>query len=183
MSTATATVSTGIAQSIIAPAVVTLGFAEGMLKGVSPEQFGRHAVVNGQTIKANHPAWVFGHLSIYNCKLMQMLGRPEGVTANPGGWEPLFKNGSECVDDATGKHYPPMAALVKHYTEGTRAVIEVLRSTGDDVLLRPNPGEGRMKEMLPLVGNVVNFLLTAHPMSHLGQVSTWRRCIGLGSAM
>lgn len=172
-----------IAQSIIAPATMTLGYAEGMLKDIKPEQFGRHAVVNGQVIKSNHPAWVYGHLSIYNCRMMQMLGLPEGVTANPAGWEALFKNGTECLDDAGGKLYPAMSALTKHYIDGTRAVLAALGKATDAQLSAPNPSEGRMKEMLPTVGNVVVFLLTAHPMSHLGQVSTWRRCVGLGSAM
>jgi hypothetical protein len=42
--------------------------------------------------------------------------------------------------------------------------------------------EGRMKELFPTVGAAVNFLVVGHTQSHLGQISVWRRLMGLGSA-
>jgi hypothetical protein len=36
--------------------------------------------------------------------------------------------------------------------------------------------------MFPTIGGAVNFLLVGHVQMHLGQVSTWRRVMGLGSA-
>jgi hypothetical protein len=36
--------------------------------------------------------------------------------------------------------------------------------------------------MFPTVGGAVNFLCGGHNMMHLGQISTWRRAAGLGSA-
>jgi hypothetical protein len=37
--------------------------------------------------------------------------------------------------------------------------------------------------MCPTIGAVANFLLSAHHMMHLGQVSAWRRAVGLGSVL
>lgn len=173
-----------IGKQIAAAGQFSVGFGEAMLKGVKPEQFARLAVgKDGKPVQSNHPAWVMGHLAMYSSRCMDLLGLPQGVTAKPAGWDELFKNGTECKDDPTGKIYPPMDAVTKHFLEGYKAVLAALPNVPDEVLNRPNPGEGRMKEMLPTVGGVVCFLVTGHPMSHLGQVSAWRRFMGLGSAM
>ena len=46
-------------------------------------------------------------------------------------------------------------------------------------LLPPNPTAGRARELFPTIGAVVAFYLAGHVLNHLGQLSTWRRCIGL----
>jgi hypothetical protein len=42
---------------------------------------------------------------------------------------------------------------------------------------------GRMSEMLPTLGAAMMFMCGSHLQMHLGQVSSWRRAMGLGSAM
>lgn len=173
-----------IGKQIAAAGQLTVAYGEAMLKGVQPEQFARLAIgKDGQPVQSNHAAWAMGHLTMYSSRCMDLLGLPQGVTAKPAGWEELFKNGTECKDDPSGKIYPPMGAVSKHFVEGYKAVLAALPSVPDEVFARPNPAEGRMKELLPTVGAVVSFLMTGHAMSHLGQVSAWRRFMGLGSAM
>jgi hypothetical protein len=67
--------------------------------------------------------------------------------------------------------------------DGYRKVAEVLPDVSDETFARDNPMEGRFREVFPKVGTAVNFLCTSHLMMHLGQISTWRRAIGLASAM
>ena len=50
------------------------------------------------------------------------------------------------------------------------------------IVAKGNPAEGRMKELFPTIGAVSAFLLSGHQMSHFGQISAWRRFVGLGSA-
>jgi hypothetical protein len=157
-------------------------YAESLLKGVTREHFARFAVVNGQVVRSNHPAFVLGHLNLYTSRVMTMLALPEGNTARPAGWEALFKAGVECADDPQGTLYPAMETLVDFYFASHKTAIDAVRQASDETLQRPNPAEGRFKELLPTVGGAVNFLLTGHPMSHLGQVSAWRRMIGLPPA-
>lgn len=171
-----------VGKSIAGAGNFTVMFGEALLKGVTPEAFARKPVVGGAAIDCNHPAWVYGHLAIYASKVCDLAGIPQGPTAAPAGWDDLFKNGSKCEDDASGTRYPAMEQIVSHFTAGYKHVISKLPEVDDAVFAKPNPGTGRFAEMAPTVGGAIAFLMSGHPMSHLGQVSTWRRCNGLGSA-
>lgn len=173
----------GVVGSTIAIAgQFSVRYGEGMLKDVKKETFARKPVVNGKTIDCNHPAWVYGHLAIYMSKVCQLTGIPEGPTKVPANFEDLFKNGTPSTDDPTGTIFPPMETVTKHYFDAYTYILSKLPEVDDAVFAKPNPMGGRMTELMPTIGSAVNFLLTGHPMSHLGQISTWRRCMGLGSA-
>lgn len=129
----------------------------------------------------NSPAFNIGHLSIYSPRILGMIGATDHSVANPAGWEDLFKAGTPCVD--TPGKYPSKDEILAHFTAGYKACAAALRACPDATLAAANPGEGRMKEMFPTVGGVVNFLCVGHTQMHLGQVSMWRRTMGLGSAM
>lgn len=172
-----------IGKTLAAPGQFSINYGEGLLKGVSQDIFARHPLIDGKRVATNHGAWVYGHLAIYSSNMCQMLGIDLGPCAKPAGWDELFKNGTECKDDAAGTIYPKMELLTSHYLNGYRHVLARLPEVSDEVLLKPNPAGGRFAEMLPTVGNAVGFLLIGHPMSHLGQFSTWRRAFGLGPAM
>jgi hypothetical protein len=171
-----------VGKSIAGSGNFTVGFGEALLKDVKKEQFGRKPVVNGKTIDCNHPAWVYGHLATYPAKICEMTGIPIGPAAVPAGWNELFKNGTPCNDDPTGKTYPPMETLTSHFLAAYKHVIAKLPEVDDAVFTKPNPNTGRFAEMAPTIGAAVAFMMSGHAMSHLGQISTWRRCQGLGSA-
>ena len=61
-------------------------------------------------------------------------------------------------------------------------VSAALRSTPDETFDRPNPAEGRMRELFPTIGSVQTFYCGGHMMMHLGQLSAWRRMLGLSAA-
>jgi hypothetical protein len=169
-----------LASTILTSATYTKRFADAMLKDVTPQQFARLANVNGTVVQSNHAAFVFGHQSLYFPKVLTTLGQQ--APAHPPMFEELFTNGKPCLDDPDGKKYPAMQAIIAHFNNGYEAAVAAISRATDAELSKPNPAEGRMKEMFPTASEVINFLMNGHPMSHLGQVSAWRRMMGLGSA-
>jgi len=172
-----------IGPSIANPASITRSFGQHMLKDVPAEKAARFATPGGVKVVSNHPVFVFGHLSLYNRRVLALLNMPEGVAAVPAEWDGLFKAGVECKDDPDGTIYPALSVVTKKFFEGFDAAVAAVKTADDALLLEPNPMEGRMKEMCPVKAQMITFVLNAHPMSHFGQISAWRRMIGLGSAM
>ncbi len=157
-----------------------LGYAERLLKDVTPEQFARFAAPGGQTIESNHPAFVYGHLSIYGPRILTQLNQP-GPSV-PGGFDAVFSKDAKCVDDPTGTIYPPMAAVTSAFFDGYRAAVAVLRAAPDEAFQGPNPLGGPMAIKFPTLGSLQSFYCGGHLMMHLGQISAWRRMAGLGAA-
>ena len=154
---------------------VALGYGQLLVKDIPSGQFAHmpHS-------KMNHPAFCIGHLSIYPDRVFQFIGQPELASERPN-YLPLFQAGAECVEQ--DGRYPAKDELVSYYVERHEALAHVLRHVDEEVLQRPNPREGRFREMCPSIGSVVNFLAGAHHMSHLGQISAWRRAVGLPAVM
>jgi hypothetical protein len=170
-------------KAIAAAGQTSIRYGEAMMKDVTPQMAARKPSPGGKVIDCNHPAWVYGHLALYSSRLCELAGIEPGPTAKPAGWDELFKNGTSCLDDPSGTIYPPIEQLQQHYLNGYRHVLAKIAEVSDDALNKPNPAGGRMTELFPTVGAMAVFMLVGHPMSHLGQVSTWRRAMGLGSAM
>jgi hypothetical protein len=160
-----------------------MGLAEALLGGVEASRFARFASPGGETVHANHPAFIYGHLSLYPARVLIAAGEEASGIAAPAGWEDLFQHGAECRDDPEGSIYPAMDEIVRVFTDGHRAAIEKIRGWSDARMAERHGIEGRMAEAFPTVGHVSNFLMLGHTMMHLGQMSTWRRAEGLGSAM
>jgi len=162
------------ASSIAHGCLVTLGYADKLCHGIPADSFSRMPFKD-----MNSAAFNIGHLSIYPARMAALIGH-EGTISNPEGWEDLFKAGAPCVDAGT---YPMKDALIAHYRASHQKVAELLTELDDAVLAGPNPAEGALKERFPVLGQAVLFLCNNHQMMHLGQVSAWRRAMGLGSAM
>lgn len=160
---------------------LTISYAERLLNGVDQKLFARFAQPGGHEIKANHPAWVFGHLALYAPRVLAQLGEVESLRLPPG-FDELFKNGSECRDDPNGTIYPPMSHIREFFFNGYSQAIRKIADANDTLLAGPNPAEGRMRELFPSLGAMLNFYLSAHSQMHLGQISTWRRAMGLPAA-
>lgn len=157
---------------------LTLKYAEVLLKDVQPETFGRFAVADGKAIESNHPAFIYGHLSLYAHQIMTQLGQtPADV---PPAFAENFSKDSVCTDDSEGS-LPDMQTITDYFFKSWNEVQEVLRATDDETFLQPTLSEG-MKDRFPTLGSLHNFYASGHNMMHLGQMSAWRRMMGLGSA-
>lgn len=161
----------------------TTGLAESLLNGVEPGVFARQPMQDGRVVDTNHGAFVYGHLALYPARILQMIGRDPGPVACPERYTELFAAGVRCRHDADGSEHPPMKEIVERFRAGYAAAIEAVRNTDDAVFDRMIEGNERYREVFGTVGNATGFLLHDHFMFHLGQMSAWRRMMGLGSAM
>lgn len=173
-----------ISHTIIPTGQMSMHFGSLLLKGIKPGDFARLAPgPNGSRVQSNHPAWAYGHLACYPSRCMEMVGRTDDAAklAVPG-LSDLCKAGTECKDDPTGQIYPSMDTIVNAWKSGYQHVLRVLPEIPDDVLAKPNPNE-QVRDRFPTIGSALAFLISGHQNVHLGQVSAWRRFMGMPSAM
>jgi hypothetical protein len=162
------------------------GYAEKLMVGIKPEQAARkpHFETSGApvVVDTNHPTFCFGHLATYPAKMLALVGADPALAPVPQGWDDLFRAGVPCQDDPSGTIYPKFDVVTAAFIKNMDAAWAALATVDDKVLTTPTPNE-RYREFFPLTGMAVNFLLNNHMMVHAGQVSAWRRCFGLPSAM
>lgn len=156
-------------------------YAQRLLAGIEASSFARTPVVNGKPIQTNHPAWVFGHLATYPVKIGAMVGIIGPGLAAPAGFEDLFKDGTESKDDASGAVYPSMDVIAKAFFSTHDALLGAMGDI-DDALLLVETTEEKYRQRFPHVGSRLIFMCNNHVMMHMGQVSAWRRCMGLPPA-
>ena len=123
----------------------------------------------------NHPAWVIGHLT-YTCQeLGDAIGLPEWL---PNDWARRFGTGSVPVADAslyeTKNH--ALAMLGDAQSRITQAVDQL----DDSHLDEPFPAES-YRVIFPTIRHALTQVLAGHTAYHIGQVTIWRRAMGLPS--
>lgn len=162
--------------------VLTLDYARRLRSGLTPERFARLAAPGGQTVDSNHPAFVFGHLSLYPARIIDQLGGDAAAIRPPERFVEVFSKDARCVDDSDGTIYPAMDEILQVFDHGYQQVLEALRACDDGLLQQRCPLEGRMAELFPTLGSLQNFYVGGHAMMHLGQLSAWRRMEALPAA-
>ncbi len=122
--------------------------------------------------RINHPAWILSHLIVY-APIAAALLRGDGFT------DPMdHRHGqkSEVSDDPS--EYLARAALIEEFLRTHDQTQAALEQTTDLILSSPNPLE-RWRAQHPLAGHMVVTLMVKHEAFHLGQLSAWRRGMGL----
>ena len=121
----------------------------------------------------NHPSWVIGHLT-HACQLLGgAIGLPEWL---PDDWASRYGTGSKPTCDATlyETKDDALAILGDAQSRITRAVGEL-----DDTRLdEPFPDES-CRAVFPTVRHALTQVLVGHTANHIGQLSVWRRAMGL----
>jgi len=169
-------------QSLLPAAKLGIGLGEMLAKDIPADKFVRFLTNNGEKIVANHPAYAIGHLAIYPAKIAGFLGADASTFAKLEKWVPVLEQDIECHDDADGSIYPGKDAILDAYVSGYTGILDIVANTDESVFAQENPFE-KARDRFPTIGVMTSFMLTSHVMFHLGQVSTWRRCMGLGSVM
>jgi hypothetical protein len=174
-------------EQIITAARRGLAYADKLAADIKPDIFARkprfHTIAGEKVIDCNHPAFVFGHLSLYPARLLGFMGIDAATVATPAHYPDLFKAGVDCKDDAEGRIYPAKSEIMAAFDRGYAGVLQVLSQTDDSVLLKPHPDEQIRAKFFPTLGTALVFMTNNHVAMHMGQISTWRRCFGLPSAM
>jgi len=121
----------------------------------------------------NHPAWVIGHVT-YSCEL---LGRVVGVTPwLPPDWARRFGTGSDPIADSQ-VYETKEDALAELRIAQTR-ITEAVNNLSDSELDQIFPVES-YREVFPTIRHALTQVLVGHTANHIGQVSVWRRAMGL----
>ena len=169
--------------NVIADSVeLGLGYGTRLVQGVTSDNFARLAQNDGGAIQSNHPAFIYGHLSLYGPKIIANLGAADSQVRIPDGFESLFSKDATCQDDLEGTIYPAMDEVTSFFFDSYQAAVNTLRTADEQIMQQPNPSGGRMTELFPTLGSMLAFYGGGHLMMHLGQMSAWRRAMGMGAA-
>jgi len=121
----------------------------------------------------NHPAWISGHITLAYAGAADMLGIDNGL---PEQWRSLFGFWVEPCPDATA--HPGKADLLATYERYHALVTEALPNASPELLASPLQDEV-MSKIFPTCGDMITAVLTIHEGLHLGQLSAWRREMGM----
>jgi len=166
---------------IAASARLGLGYADRLLTGVTAQHFARFATIGETTVESNHPCFILGHLSLYAPRIVTELGG-DAIAIQPSErFVQAFNKDAKCVDDPDRQHYPAMDEVLAAFRNGHEKAIETLEASEDDVFKQSNPNES-MRGKFPTLGAMHGFYVGGHLMMHMGQLSAWRRMMGLGPA-
>ncbi|MFK7736976.1 MAG: DinB family protein [Pirellulaceae bacterium] len=157
-------------------------YAKRLLGGIPEDRFARMSSPGGSQIQANHPAFILGHLCLYPQRVLEFLGQDPGVAKAPENYDAIFSKTAQCQDDSDGSIYPSADELTAFMEQSYSAAIDALRNCTDEQLAAENPVDNPMRKICPTLGSLLTFYLTSHFMTHLGQLSTWRRMEGLPPA-
>jgi hypothetical protein len=120
----------------------------------------------------NHAAFTLGHLAWVSEAGGNLLNAPS--LGMPDRKE-LFGMGSQPSSDRS--IYPTKAELLGWLEAGHARLVEAVFETKAEVFTQPAPE--RMRARFPTMGSLILGLMTSHEATHLGQLSAWRRALGL----
>lgn len=158
-------------ESVLRVAGFVLEYTRRLADGIPEEQ-----MVDQPAPGLNTPAWILGHLAIaYDFGLAQVGGQftlpPEWLKAYGPGSSPVVPE--------------PRHSKAELLATGERlhaALLDAVRSASDEFLAQPHNFDP-MKQATPTRGDFLVHLLTTHPVSHLGQLSAWRRLKGMPAVL
>ncbi len=139
----------------------------GLVADVADEQFTEQPIAT-----INHPAWLLGHVSIYNEVIASLLlGKPFD---NP--WDAPC--GKTTHPTGARSDYASKEAIVGRFDEGFASAVAAFGDASSGAWSAPleHPTWGKQ---FATVAPAVTFLATTHLALHLGQLSGWRRAMKL----
>jgi hypothetical protein len=150
-----------------------LSYARKLTADVADDQMCAQPVAGREM---NHAAFVLGHLAWASDGLVRLVGQQPALGAD---WKDLFGMGAKPLADRS--RYPAKAALLQALEEAHSRLSAAVAGASPEVLAQPAPE--RFRERYPTVGHMFLGLMTAHEALHLGQLSAWRRALGLPSVL
>lgn len=157
---------------------LSLAYADRLLKNVPAERFARLATVGDEVVQSNHPAFIYGHLSLYPCRIVADLGLDASSIKPTEDSVKIFDHTAKCEDDSAGSIYPAMDEITERFFAAHRMALDALMGADDSLFKQINPNEA-MREKFATVGSMHGFYVGGHIMIHMGQFSAWRRMVGL----
>lgn len=148
-------------------------YGERLVSDLTPGQMTLQPA-GGRELPVNHPAWALCHLNVYLPVIQSVI---KGETfADPK--EHRF--GMLSRPEADGSFYPSRDEIIAEWSSGHQAICDLLTECDNDVFDNPIKLE-RWAAIMPNAGICLPYLMLNHENMHLGQISAWRRVLGLPS--
>ncbi|HZU35634.1 MAG TPA: DinB family protein [Gemmataceae bacterium] len=148
---------------------LNLTYAQKLVADVPDEQFCAQPV-SGRVL--NHPAFVLGHLAWVSKRALGYVA--QGAPSDVEGAD-LFGMGA--VPQADRSRYPSKERLLGDLETAHAALAAAVSKARPEVLQQP--AAERIRARFPTVEHLLLHMLTSHEATHLGQLSAWRRALGL----
>ena len=124
----------------------------------------------------NHPAWVLGHLLQVDYALAQLLTGEAPPAFIDDAWRATY--GPKRAPVADPSLYKPKAFYIEKLAAVREKIVTRLGQMSPEDFHVPHPDPAR-RDRFPTVGHAVMLYGTWHEAYHSGQLSTWRRVLGL----
>jgi uncharacterized damage-inducible protein DinB len=148
---------------------LNLWYTQKLVADLTDEQMCAQPV---QGVVMNHPAFILGHLALVAGDFAASFVGLSPIC--PAGWKDLFNQGAKPLADRS--LYPSKAELLQKLEEGHARLAEAV-TRSPEALAQPAPE--KMRARFPTVGVVLAGMMTSHEATHNGQLSAWRRAMGL----
>ena len=121
----------------------------------------------------NHPAWVIGHLT-HACQMLSgTLGVPSWL---PADWAARYGTGSAPVAEV-GRYEPKDRALAL-LRDAQLRLTQAVERMSDAKFDTPFP-DPSYRDVFPTMRNAMTQVMVGHTAFHVGQLSVWRKAMGL----
>jgi hypothetical protein len=122
---------------------------------------------------ANHPAWVIGHLT-HSCELLGgVIAVPPWL---PNNWAQRFGTGSVPVAEVVA--YETKDRTLAILRDAQSRITRGVEAMDDARLDEPFPDASYL-DVFPTVRHALTQVLVGHTANHVGQLTVWRRAMGL----
>jgi len=125
-------------------------------------------------LAVNHPTWCLSHLNVY-LPVIQAVIKGESFEDPKGHRYGMQSSPVHSLDE-----YEPLATVRNKWDQGHDLVCDLLANADDSVFEKSVQME-RWAQVMPNAGICLPYLMLNHENIHLGQISTWRRVMGLPS--
>ena len=158
-----------------------LAYAKMLVEDLTDEQM---TAVPGKGFE-NHPAFTLGHLvSGMSLMVIDDIEQVRQPGFMPEGWKELFLRrgpGDPRMPEEDVSLYPSKEELLAELERKHNMFKECLINFSIDELLAEE--EWRFSKYMPTNMDSIIFMCVNHEAMHLGQLSAWRRAMGLESAI
>lgn len=154
----------------VASVLHSLGYALDFLREQVSDVRGEDLTLQPRGV-AYHPAWTIGHVTL----VLQNIGGVIGLDPwLPGDWSDRFGSAATAQAELYGGKDELLDVLADAELRVTCAVRKLDLAALDAPF--PDPS---YSDVFPTVGHALTQVLVAHTANHVGQISVWRRAMGL----
>ena len=147
------------------------GYGRRLLGGIPDEDYAKQPQPG-----VNHPTWILGHLTQVAQFGVTICGGDPWLNAD---WGQKFGVGSQPTSDPAA--YPTAEEMRVAYDDGHQRLSRAMAEDVSVDLSQPNP-VAQLASVLPTQRDLLSHILTTHEATHLGQLSAWRRSMGMDLA-